>query len=452
MNYTFQFGTVMDRLPELLAGAVADDPSVGVRDDVRPADRHSPASIGKVYGSRPVRWLVNAYVEFIRNTPFLIQLYFVFFALPHFGIRMSPNTAALVAMVINLGAYSTEIVRAGVEAIPEGQIEAGRALGLSRFQIVRFIVLFPALKAVYPALTSQFILVLLGSSIVSAIAAEELTAVANTINSQTFRSFEIYGIVTVIYIAIVFGFRAAFTIDLRPDFREARMTARGPSVIAFLHMARGLAAAPGGPMDDRALPLRPSSAGGRSASLSPSRGCAPSGRCAISRPGYIQLVQAIPALMLLLLFYYGLNLFGIRVDAWTAAILAFTLSTSAFLAEIWRGCLQAVPLGQWDAALSLGLNFRRTLALVILPQAVRMALPPTVGYMVQVVKGTSLAALIGFTELAKAGTQINTITFEPILVFGTVAIIYFAMCWPLSLLSHHLERRLKVGHVRVQAL
>jgi polar amino acid transport system permease protein len=168
--------------------------------------------------------------------------------------------------------------------------------------------------------------------------------------------------------------------------------------------------------------------------------------------GYIQLVQAIPVLMLLLLFYFGLNLFGIRVDAWTAAILAFTLSTSAFLAEIWRGCVQAVPVGQWDAARSVGLNFRRTLRLIILPQALRMALPPTVGYMVQVVKGTSLAALIGFTELAKAGTQINTMTFEPTLVFGTVAIIYFAMCWPLSLLSQHLERQLNVGHVRIQAM
>lgn len=168
--------------------------------------------------------------------------------------------------------------------------------------------------------------------------------------------------------------------------------------------------------------------------------------------GYIQFVQAIPVLMLLLLFYFGLNLFGIRVDAWTAAVLAFTLSTSAFLAEIWRGCLQAVPLGQWDAARSLGLNFSRTLLLIILPQAVRMALPPTVGYMVQVVKGTSLAALIGFTELARAGTQINTMTFEPVLVFGTVAAIYFAICWPLSLLSRHLERQLNVGHVRVQAM
>ena len=168
--------------------------------------------------------------------------------------------------------------------------------------------------------------------------------------------------------------------------------------------------------------------------------------------GYIQLVQAIPVLMLLLLFYYGVNLFGIRVDAWTAAVLAFTLSVSAFLAEIWRGCLQTVPPGQWDAARSLGLNFFRSLRLVILPQAVRIALPPTVGYMVQVVKGTSLASIIGFTELARTGTQINTITFEPILVFGTVALIYFAICWPLSLLSRNLERRLNVGHVRIQAM
>lgn len=210
MNYTFQFGTVMDRFPELLTGAALTI-RLSALAMLFGLMIGTVCSIGKVYGPKPVQWLVNVYVEFIRNTPFLIQLYFVFFALPHFGVRMDSNTAALLAMVINLGAYSTEIVRAGVEAIPGGQIEAGRALGLKRFHIVRFIVLFPALKAVYPALTSQFILVLLGSSVVSAIAAEELTAIANNINSQTFRSFEIYTIVTVMYVAIVFGFRALFT-------------------------------------------------------------------------------------------------------------------------------------------------------------------------------------------------------------------------------------------------
>jgi len=210
LNYTFQFGAVMDRFPEFMAGALLTI-RLSALSMIFGLLIGLTCSVAKVYGPRPIRWLVSAYVEFIRNTPFLIQLYFVFFALPHFGLGMNSNSSALVAMVINLGAYSTEIVRAGVEAIPGGQIEAGRALGLRRFQIVRFLILFPALKAVYPALTSQFILVLLGSSIVSAIAAEELTAVANNINSQTFRSFEIYTIVTAIYIAIVFAFRGVFT-------------------------------------------------------------------------------------------------------------------------------------------------------------------------------------------------------------------------------------------------
>lgn len=167
---------------------------------------------------------------------------------------------------------------------------------------------------------------------------------------------------------------------------------------------------------------------------------------------WIQLVQSIPLLMVLMLFYFGLNLFGLRTDAWTAAVIGFTLTTSVFLAEIWRGCVEAVPKGQWEAARALGFGFARTMRLIILPQALRMALPPTVGYAVQVVKGTSLAALIGFTELARAGTQMNTVTFQPLYVFGTVALMYFAMCWPLSLWSRHLEKRLQVGHVRIAAL
>ena len=163
-------------------------------------------------------------------------------------------------------------------------------------------------------------------------------------------------------------------------------------------------------------------------------------------------MQAIPALMLLLLFYFGLNLFGMRVDAWTAAILAFTLSTSPSSPRSGAAASRrSRPASGTPPARSASIS-GRALRLVVMPQALRMALPPTVGYMVQVVKGTSLAALIGFTELARAGTQINTMTFEPILVFGTVAAIYFAMCWPLSLLSRHLERQLNVGHVRVQAM
>jgi polar amino acid transport system permease protein len=200
----------MDHFPDLLSGAALTI-RLSALTMVFGLVIGMACAVAKAYGPRPIRWLATSYIELIRNTPFLIQLYFVFFALPHLGVRLSPNNSALIAMVINLGAYSAEIVRAGVESIPHGQIEAGRALGLKPLQIVRFLILFPALKAVYPALTSQFILVLLGSSIVSAIAADELTAVANTINSQTFRSFEIYTIVTLMYVVIVFGFRAIFT-------------------------------------------------------------------------------------------------------------------------------------------------------------------------------------------------------------------------------------------------
>lgn len=167
---------------------------------------------------------------------------------------------------------------------------------------------------------------------------------------------------------------------------------------------------------------------------------------------WIQVIQATPMLMLLLLLYFGVNMLGVRIDAWTAAILSFTIGTSAYLAEIWRGCIQAVPKGQWEAAKALALDFKLTLGLIVIPQAVRMALPPTVGYMVQVVKGTSLAALIGFTELAKAGAQMNTITFQPVAVFGTVSLIYFSICFPLSMLARHLEKKLQVGTLRVQAL
>jgi polar amino acid transport system permease protein len=167
-------------------------------------------AVTRVWGPRPAARLVSAYVEFIRNTPFLVQLFFVFLALPHFGVRLGPNMAALAAMTINLGAYATEIVRAGVEAVPMGQIDAGRALGFKRMQIVRLIVIFPALKAVYPSLTSQFVLLLLGSSIVSAIAADDLTGIANTLNMQTFRSFEIYSIVAAMYVAMALAFKAMF--------------------------------------------------------------------------------------------------------------------------------------------------------------------------------------------------------------------------------------------------
>ena len=166
--------------------------------------------VGRSFGPRFVSWLIAAYVELIRNTPLLIQLYFVFFSLPLFGFKLSSNTAAVVALSIHLGAYATEILRAGIEAIPEGQIEAAKSLGLSRYRIIRHVVLVPAARAVYPSLSAQFILQIMGTSIVGAIAAEELTAVANNLVMQTFRSFEVYIIVAVVYLALSVIYRFGF--------------------------------------------------------------------------------------------------------------------------------------------------------------------------------------------------------------------------------------------------
>ncbi len=164
----------------------------------------------KTSGPRWSRWMVNGYIELIRNTPFLVQLFFFFFALPAIGLRWSPFVAALVAMIVNLGAYATEIIRAGIQSIPKGQIEAGRALNLAPWQIFRYIVLGPAMRTIYPALASQFTLMMLSSSVVSAISADDLTSVAANLQSQTFRSFEIYLCVAAIYLGLAIGMNWLF--------------------------------------------------------------------------------------------------------------------------------------------------------------------------------------------------------------------------------------------------
>lgn len=158
--------------------------------------------------------------------------------------------------------------------------------------------------------------------------------------------------------------------------------------------------------------------------------------------GYVQLFQGTPLLMQLFLAYFGLALLGLNVPAWMAAAVALTLYTSAYLADIWRGCVESIPRGQWEAADSLALNFGEQLRHVVLPQAVRIAVPPTVGFLVQVVKGTALASVIGFVEITKAGTMITNATFKPFLVYSCVALMYFALCYPVSLYARTLERKL----------
>jgi polar amino acid transport system permease protein len=169
-------------------------------------------------------------------------------------------------------------------------------------------------------------------------------------------------------------------------------------------------------------------------------------RTAVS--GYVAVFQGTPLLMQLFCVYYGLGLAGIQLPAWLAVAIAFTLNASAFLGDIWRGCIQALPRGQAEAASALGLHYFDRMRDVVLPQALRIAQPATVGYAVQLIKGTSLAAIVGFIELTRAGQIVSNQTFEPILIFGIVGGIYFVLCWPLSLYSARLERRFTAAGTR----
>jgi polar amino acid transport system permease protein len=201
LNYTLDFTPVLEGMPNLLWGCLgtlylalsgmALAIVVGIGGVVLRDSRF-----------QPLRWLVMSFVEIIRNTPFLVQIYFIFFALPLAGVLLSPTTTAVIALGLNGGAYAIEIIRGGVQSINKGQVEAGLALGLRKSVVFRTIVLKPALRAIYPSLTSQFVLLTLTTSIASAVSAYELTSVAKRIESDSFRSFEVYGTITLMYLAM----------------------------------------------------------------------------------------------------------------------------------------------------------------------------------------------------------------------------------------------------------
>ena len=217
MKYHFQFRDVFASWPALLDGIVVTLALSGIAMTGGLVIGILGAS-ARLYGPQPVRALAAAYTEIIRNTPLLIQLFIVFFGLPGIGLRLDAPVAAAVALTVNLGAYASEIVRAGLQAIPRTQIEAGLALSLSKFQVFRHIVLFPALKLMFPALASQFVLLLLATSAVSLISVGDLFHAASIIQSRTFRDFEVYTVVGAVYLLLALVFRMAFALLYRGVF------------------------------------------------------------------------------------------------------------------------------------------------------------------------------------------------------------------------------------------
>jgi polar amino acid transport system permease protein len=209
MIYEFDFGSLVEYWPSFLHGALMTLEMTAVA-TILGLMIGVVLAIGRRGRSRWIARLCGAYVEIVRNTPYLIQIFFLFFGLSSAGLRLPIFFAAVLTMVINVGAYTAEIVRAGMDTVPPGQVEAAQALGLSTPQIYWDVILRPALERVYPALTSQFVLMMLSSSVTSQISAEELTAVANNIQSDTFRPFETYIVVALLYLAMAlllkFGF------------------------------------------------------------------------------------------------------------------------------------------------------------------------------------------------------------------------------------------------------
>jgi polar amino acid transport system permease protein len=259
---------------------------------------------------RPFAGFFGVYVELIRNTPFLVQLFFIFFGLPSLGLQISEWQAAVLAMVINLGAYSTEIIRAGIQAIPRGQLEAAAALAMTRFEAFRHVVLLPALGKVWPALSSQIIIVMLGSAVCSQIATEELSFAANFIQSRNFRAFETYALTTLIYLCMALLIRQL--LNWIGHRFVARSGGQPMSDFTFWDIVRNLLT---GLQWTVALSLvafigaadRAADHGDAHLGQSPSRNVART---------YIELFQGTPLLMQLFLVFFGVALAGVEISPW----------------------------------------------------------------------------------------------------------------------------------------
>lgn len=207
MTYQLQFAELLPYWDILLRGLIFTI-VLTVVSTVAGVAVGTAGAAARTFGPKWLDPVVAAYVEIIRNTPFIVQLFFIFFGLPAAGVKLNETTAAFLAMVVNLGAYSTEIIRAGIEAVPKGHLEAGASLAMNRAQILRHVVLKQAFQKVYPALASQIIIVMLGSAVVSQISAEDLTYAANYIQSRNFRAFEVYFVVALLYLLLAIAARA----------------------------------------------------------------------------------------------------------------------------------------------------------------------------------------------------------------------------------------------------
>ena len=351
MNLNLDFGAILERWPIFLDGAILTLELAFIA-TVLGALIGVLGAIGRRSSVTVISRICGIYVETIRNTPLLVQIFLVYFGLASLGLKFSAFTVAAAALTINVGAYTTEIIRAGFDSIPRGQIEAAEGLALSRAQIYWHVVLWPAIERVYPALTSQFVLLMLASSVTSQISAEELTAVANYVQSDTYRAFETYILVAIAYVFLSLLMRGGSGCSDSPCSRAVGASARRCEEIGMggslninhlLFLGQGALWTIG-------LSLIGLIGGGIFGFIIALCRISPVRMVRILSAGYVQLIQGTPLLVIMFLTYFGLPALGLTISPLTAAGTSLTIYVAAYLGEIWRGCLQSVPRAQWEAA------------------------------------------------------------------------------------------------------
>ena len=389
--------------------------------------------------------IAAGYIDFIRNTPLIVQLFFIAFGLPMlFGYVWPFWCHALLALTINFSGYFAEILRSGFASTQKGQLEAAAALNLRNKTVFGSIIVPQTLIKMFPS-SSQFIFLFLTTGVISEIGVEDLTHAGLYIDSRTFRSFEVFIILTALYVAIAIFLKASLHfVFFRGHWASEWLNGR--SFVEILGKPHGfivfqlLAAC----RFTIYLSLIAFVGGGAIACLITLLRISK-----ISLQGFattfIWVFQSIPLLMLLFLIGLGMpRLLDVNVDPWTAATFALVLFTAAYLAEVWRGAIESVARGQWEASYALNIRYSLLLRDVILPQAIKFGVAPTIGFMVQIIKGTSLAYIIGFNDLMLVGKRwanAPVLGSEPFIIFPLMAVMYFCICYPLALFARKLEAK-----------
>ncbi len=444
MAYTLQFGQVTPYLWYLAGGAMLALVLAAIAFLIGWVIGIVCAAV-TAYGRGPIRWLVRAYVIFFLNTPVLVQIFFLYFALPEVGILLSSFQAVTIGLSLNAGAYMTEIQRAGFNSVRREEVEAAETLGFSRVQTVRYVILPHICKVLFPPLSNQYILITMTTSIASIFGVEELTGRAYNINAQTFRSLEVFSITAVYYVVLTIIASAVLYFIGRyffPYQRKSILVADDLERfltyynLVFLGKAFLLTAS---------LSFIGCTLGfvaGFGLAVMRHERIVPWAIIRLVALAYTEIFRRIPFLVKLMCVFFAFQLAGADVSMFTVAVTTVALSAAAFSSENIRAALESIHPNQWDAAETLNMGGLTALRRVILPQAWVVMIPPSMTYSVGLVKSTSIASQIGLVELTYAAKVLNNKGISALLTFGTILVLYFILCYSLNRFAAWLEARL----------